>query len=303
MSYRSRGTGTQLAPVLITVLLLASGCRTTMPVDANARAASAPEVSVSTPVRDEKINAVLWIQTAAEFRGLAFQAFNTARTMLDKALLDRSWTAAVEQTGSFSDLPPAIIADIDETLLDNTAHEVRRIRKQEPFSEVRWNAWVDEARATAIPGALEFVRYAKSRGVTIFYVTNRVSAVEEGTRRNLEKTGFPIESFDNVFTKGENNWTSSDKGPRRAEVASRYRVLLLLGDDLGDFTSLASQPLAQRRTFVDTNSGSWGTRWILIPNPIYGSWERAVLGNTQGVSEQDQLERKLKAMDAAEPAD
>jgi len=283
----------QMGKITIALCLAAAGCRT-LPA-ANQSPASVPAVP-----RDEKINAVLWIQTAAEYEGLALQAFNAARTILDKALLDRSWTAALEQTDSFTDLPPAIIADIDETLLDNTAHEVRRIRRQEPFNETSWNSWVNEARATAIPGAAEFVRYAKSRGVTVFYVTNRASSVEQGTRRNLEKTGFPMESFDTVFTKGEMNWSSSDKGPRRTEVASRYRILLLLGDDLGDFTSVASQPREERSAFVKQYTENWGTRWIVIPNPIYGSWERAVLGSTQGVSEQQQLERKLKAMDAAE---
>ena len=81
---------------------------------------------------------------------------------------------------------------------------------------------------------------------------------------------------------------------------SRYRILLLLGDDLGDFTSVASQSRDNRSAFVEQHKENWGTRWIVIPNPIYGSWERAVLGSTQGVSEQEQLERKLKAMDAAE---
>lgn len=291
---------TLLASALIAGALLAAGCRTTITDVEVIPGPSSPTSTDPTSVRNEKINAVLWMQTAAEYEALAMQAFNTARSLLDQALLDRNWTAALEQTGPVTGLPPAIIADIDETLLDNTAHEVRSIRRQEPFNESSWNSWVNEARAPAIPGAIEFARYAKSRGVTVFYVTNRASVVEDGTRRNLETLGFPIETFDTVFTKGEKNWSSSDKGPRRAEVASRYRILLLVGDDLGDFTSVASQPLDKRSAFVEQHKENWGTRWIVIPNPIYGSWERAVLGSTQGVPEKEQLERKLKAMDAAE---
>lgn len=299
MTVRLSDVKNQIPKIMIVFCLAAVACRTLPPGSQPPSADHAPASAPAVP-RDEKINAVLWIQTAAEYEGLALQAFNTARTMLDKALLDRSWTAALEQTGSITDLPPAIVADIDETLLDNTAHEVRQIRRQGSFNETSWNSWVNEARAPAIPGAMEFARYARSRGVTVFYVTNRASSVEEGTRRNLEKHGFPLENFDTVLTKGEKNWTSSDKGPRRAEVASRYRILLLLGDDLGDFTSVASQSRDNRSAFVEQHKENWGTRWIVIPNPIYGSWERAVLGSTQGVSEQEQLKRKLKAMDAAE---
>lgn len=299
MTNRLSDVKEQMAKIVIALCMAAVACRT-LPAGSPSPSADRAPASAPAVPRDEKINAVLWIQTAAEYEGLALQAFNTARTMLDKALLDPSWTAALEQTSSLTGLPPAIIADIDETLLDNTAHEVRLIRRQEPFNETSWNSWVNEARATAIPGATDFARYAKSRGVTVFYVTNRVSAVEEGTRRNLEKHGFPTEDFDTVFSKGEKNWSSSDKGPRRAEVASRYRILLLVGDDLGDFTSVASQPRDKRSAFVKQFTENWGTRWIVIPNPIYGSWERAVLGSTQGMSEQQLLERKLKAMDAAE---
>lgn len=299
MTHRNENPATLLASALVAGAILTGGCRTTV-TDVQNTPAPVSRTTTDPAVRDEKINAVLWIQTAAEYEGLALQAFNTARTMLDEALLDRKWTAALEQTGSFTGLPPAIIADIDETLLDNTAHEVRRIQRHEPFNETSWNSWVNEARAMAIAGAVDFARYAKSRGVTVFYVTNRASSVEEGTRRNLHKHGFPFEDFDTVFTKGEKNWSSSDKGPRRAEVASRYRILLLLGDDLGDFTSVASQPREKRSAFVRQYRENWGTRWIVIPNPIYGSWERAVLGSTQGVSEHEQLKRKLEAMDAAE---
>lgn len=299
MAHRNEKPATLLASMIVAGAMLAGGCRTAI-ADLENTPVLASRATTDPAVRDERINAVLWIQTAAEYEGLALQAFNTARTMLDKALLEGNWTAALEQTGSFSGLPPAIIADVDETLLDNTAYEVRRIRRQEPFNETSWNSWVNEARATAIPGAADFARYAKDRGVTVFYVTNRVNRVEEGTRRNLDKHGFPLEEFDTVFTKGEKNWSSSDKGPRRAEVASRYRILLLLGDDLGDFTSVASQPRDQRSAFVKQYRENWGTRWMVIPNPIYGSWERAVLGSTQGVSEHEQLERKLDAMNAAE---
>src|SRR5690606_11199373 len=142
-----------------------------------------------------------------------------------------------EQQGDASALPPAVIVDVDETVLDNSYYQARMIRDNTAYSEATWGPWVMEARATAIPGAREFAGYAAKKGVTIFYVTNRMSNLEEATRRNLAAEGFPLSTgVDTVLTRGERKeWSASAKGPRRAHVASTHRILLLIGDDLGDF--------------------------------------------------------------------
>ena len=230
----------------------------------------------------ENLNAVIWMQTALEYEASTLQAYRLAQLQLDAALADPSWTAAIEQKGDASRLPPAVIVDIDETVLDNSYYQARMIRDNTAYATATWDPWVEEARATAIPGAREFTQYAAQKGVTIFYVTNRTANLEAATRRNLAAEQFPLSaSTDTVLVRGERpEWSSSAKGERRAHVARDYRILMLVGDDLGDFVVDATGTPQERRARTEQYDGWWGRRWIMLPNPTYGSWERAVVGTT-----------------------
>ena len=261
--------------VLAATLALSIGCATRTPPQTVATSATA------TP--HENLNATLWVQTALEYEATALQAYRLAQAQLDAALGDLAWTAAIEQKGDASQLPPAVVVDVDETVLDNSYYQARMIRDNTLYSSKTWDPWVMEARATAIPGAREFVRYAASKGVTVFYVTNRTANLEEATRANLEAEGFPLSSeVDVVLTRGERpEWNASPKGPRRAHIAASYRILLLIGDDLGDFVVDPAGTPEARRAATEPYEDWWGRRWIMLPNPTYGSWERAVLGDAK----------------------
>jgi 5'-nucleotidase (lipoprotein e(P4) family) len=228
----------------------------------------------------ENLNAVNWMQTSLEYEASALQAYRLAQLRLDTALADRTWTAAIEQTGDPSALPPAVIVDIDETVLDNSYYQARMIRDGTAFAAASWDSWVMEARATAIPGAREFAQYAVKRGITVFYVTNRTANTEEATRRNLEAEQFPLATgLDTVLARGERpEWNASAKGPRRAHIARDFRILMLIGDDLGDFVVDAAGTPQERQERARPYADWWGQRWIMLPNPTYGSWERAILG-------------------------
>ena len=254
---------------------------------------STPARSASTALPHENLNAVLWMQTALEYEASATQAYRMAALQLDTALKESSWTAALEQTSDASRLPPAVILDIDETVMDNSYYQARQIRDNSPFAAGTWDRWCQEARATAIPGAPGFTQYADKRGVTVFYVTNRTAHVEDATRRNLRALGFPLTpGVDTVLTRAERpEWQGSAKGARRAYVARDYRVLLLVGDDLGDFVVDASGTPQERAARTAPHSDWWGRRWIMLPNPTYGSWERAIIGN-----DQDPMAAKRRAL-------
>jgi len=299
-------------PGLIVLLSLAavSGCRSGAPgappassaTSAIAAAASGapPSVPADAPAarvpsgKDDRLGGVLWVQTSAEYRALALATYARARAELDRALADPSWTAALEQQGEVAALPPAVVADVDETLLDNSPYEADRIRAGLRYEEESWRVWVNRARAAAIPGAAEFVRYAAGRGVTVFYVTNRAALLEEKTRANLVALGFPVASDrDTVLMAGERPDWSSDKGTRRAEVARSFRILLLVGDDLGDFVSGARALPDERVALAERFAERWQSRWILLPNPYYGSWEKALSDNERGLSDDEILRRKV----------
>ena len=249
------------------------------------------------PATHEKLHAVLWTQTAPEFRGATLQAFRMARQNLDTALHDKDWTAAIEQTGEYQRLPPAVVVDIDETILDNSPSQARMIERNVEFGAV-WDDWVNEASAGEIPGALDFLQYAYARGVTVFYVTNREHSKHyRGTRRNLEKLGFPLHpSVETLLMLGARADWKSEKQSRRKYVAQSYRILLLAGDDFGDFLPGVRTSVEKRLEMARPYDSFWGLKWFMIPNATYGSWEEAPYNFERSAPDHRKLDAKRKAL-------
>ncbi len=250
------------------------------------------------PAQQESPDSVLWTGTAVEHEGSVRQAFRLARLMLDKALQTPSWTAAIEQGGArFRSLPPAIIMDLDETVLDNTPFEARLAVGPAADSSALFDAWVNAAKVPPLPGAIEFTRYARSKGVTIFYVTNRTAAQKKATRANLELDGFPLDpKIDTLYCKDERPEWGSDKSTRRAAIAARYRILLLFGDDLRDFVPGAGASLDRRRELAAPYADWWGTKWIVLPNPMYGSWDTATYSGVTDPTLRKVMEAKAELL-------
>jgi len=194
-----------------------------------------------------------------------------------------------------------VILDIDETVLDNSPGQARQVLANTGFVSKDWTAWVGEARAKAIPGAVEFCRDAASRGVTVFFVTNRDAEEEDATRRNLERWGLPLDArLDTVLTRGEKpEWNSSDKSSRREAVAATHRIALLVGDDLGDFLGGARTVVAERRKLTAPHAGRWGRDWIVLPNPGYGSWEDALYDPPRPADAELRIKQKQRYLDTA----
>ena len=210
---------------------------------------------------DGKLLASVFIQRAAEYHALCLQAYNVARFRLDEAL---------QQTSS---KPRAIITDIDETVLDNSLEEVHRDLQGKSFNIADWNKWTDLAIADTVPGAFSFLKYASSRGVEIFYISNRDENDREGTLKNLQKFGFP--NADNAHLLVRQN--TSGKEQRRQQVMTTHDVVLLLGDNLGDFSMLFDKKSVEERLQTAKNlSTQFGDRFIVLPNSVYGEWENAL---------------------------
>ncbi len=239
------------------------------------------------------VNATVWVQQGAEYRAVALATFDAATRSLDAALADSSWNA--EEGTSDPSQPPAIIVDSDDTVFDNTLFEVRELKQGRTYDEKDWAEWVAEASGGAVPGAAQFLAHAKSRGVTVFYITNRDVKEEEGTRQRIANLGFPLEAnLDTILTRGERAEWASDKASRREFVAAQYRVLLLAGDDLNDFANARDKSVADRFRIVEDKRSWWGTKWFMLPNPMYGSWERPITGGTGTPCEQ--LQKKVDAL-------
>jgi len=247
-------------------------------------------------LKEQNMMSVLYQQTAAERLAGSLQTFRSAKQALDKALADPTWSALPGQ--NIKDKKAAIIVDVDETVLDNTAYEARMILDGTKYPQ-GWVSWGKEAAATEVPGAKDFLNYAASKGVTIFYITNRVVELKEATKTNLTKLGIPWDQTkETILMRGENNW-GSDKGLRRALVGKDYRVLLLVGDNLGDFVGAKDNNLSpeKRKEIVEGYADYWGVKWFMLQNITYGDWEGALYNFNYSLSPDEVHNTRLKSLE------
>jgi 5'-nucleotidase (lipoprotein e(P4) family) len=235
-------------------------------------------VTAQTPTQEYLVGATLYTQNAAEYRALCYQAYNLAQLRLLEAL--RSNPAR-----------PAVILDLDETVLDNSAYTGWQIVNEQPYSPETWAKWTELADAPLVPGAARFLHLADSLGVTLLYVSNRMSGEGPATQRNMLAHGLPQVQPDHFFLKTG----SSDKTERRASItAAGYDILLLIGDNLGDFDGIwEKQPNDIRNERADAVRDQFGSRYIVLPNAIYGTWEGALYNFNWSASpgERDSLRR------------
>lgn len=266
--------------------------------EAQAPAVQAP--AAQAPVAQDWLEANLWTQRSVEFKGNALSVYALGHLRLDQALADKKWTAApVEQTGDYQNLPPAIVLDIDETVLDNSLYQVWSMKTGTPFSVPTWNLFCADKVSRAIPGAVEFTKYADSKGVKVFYISNRGVEVEKPTRENMETLGFPMGgNVDTFLMQNEKPGWGSKKGTRRAEIARDYRIVLEVGDNFGDFDDRYTASEADRMKFFDENKARWGREWLVISNPTYGSFDAATFGYVYKMPPDEQRAAKWKVLDA-----
>ncbi len=243
-----------------------------------------------------QVGATLYIQKAAEFRALSYQAFNQARWQLD-ADLDKKNVKKLPKAER--KMPRAIIVDIDETILDNSPAQAAGIKDRIAFNMKDWHAWGEMRKAKAIPGAVEFLNYATSKGVKVFYVSNRDEVQKQATIDNLKSVGLNDVSAENVLLrqKDERGNNISTKTPRRDFVSQKYRVVLVMGDNLDDFSdAFERKSVADRFAEVDKIKNEWGKRWIVLPNAMYGTWENAIY-EYQQLTEAQKAEKRAAALE------
>ena len=209
---------------------------------------------------DYKIQAQVWTQNSAEYRALCYQAFNAAKMNLDALFFfEKEY-----------DKPLAIIADVDETVLDNSPYDGKLILNNTTYNRESWVKWGNLEIANAIPGSLEFLIYASEKNVEIFYISNRYSEQLEATVNNLKKLGFPDAKESNVLLRGD----TRSKSERRKSVSDNYEIIMLIGDNLSDFNDEFEIKLYNERSDqTDKLKNEFGTKLIVLPNPNYGDWE------------------------------
>lgn len=236
------------------------------------------------PDNEYQVGAIVWTQTSGEKAALAYQAFALARMTLGRDLRLRHARKR------------AIIVDVDETIMDNSRFQAMLVQTNQTYSGKLWTDWVNRAEAIALPGAVEFLRYANSRGVRVFYITNRKEIEKAGTATNLTKLGFPDVNDETLLVRTDPN--SSSKEPRRQTVSTKYYVVLLMGDNLNDFADVfeKSKTVASRLSAVEQNKTQFGTRFIVLPNPMYGDWENAIYDYNNKLTEAEKNAKRKGAL-------
>ncbi len=265
-----------------------------------------PPVSSPRPagaIHSDTLQPTLWMQTAPEYRANTRLVFAVARSQLDVLQARPDVTGALEQAAVYGCeagracdalaadvLRPAVVLDIDETVLDNSPYQARRALEGTSFDPVSWDLWLAERAAPAIAGAVEFIKAARARGIAVIYITNRRCAARDDaamappcpqrqdTLDNLASAGIPaLGEHDLLMLRAERpQWDQSEKQLRRAHVAERYRIIMLIGDDIGDLAAnVKGLPIPEKFSFVDRHEHLLGIHWFQLTNPIYGSWTRS----------------------------
>jgi 5'-nucleotidase (lipoprotein e(P4) family) len=249
--------------------------------------ACATEPPAPDPLRD---GGLMWVKHSAEYRAITRQVYATAIRDLPRFVEDGSWSVIPGQHDA-SHLPVAVILDVDETVVSNIDFQLTFER---PFANWKLDQWTRGTDATPVQGAKEFVAAARAAGVTVFFVTNRPCEPRDGSgdrcpqRRStvddIREVGIATDA-DHVLLSEERGW-NREKSARRNYIAQTHRVVMLIGDDLGDFLPCVRKKpyspctkeatAADRMAMVEAHEHLWGNGWYILPNPMHGSWTTAI---------------------------
>lgn len=261
-------------------------------------AATSISARAEDPAQNDGLNATLWFQTSVEYKATAMSVYAGAQRLLPDAIGDHGWTADPEQGANYMSKPPAIILDIDETVLDNSAYQSWVVTENTSYSGKTWAEFVNDEISTPIPGALALTKAAAAKGVAVFYVSNRKAPQEKATIANLKKYGFPDADADHVMLRGEIKAWGSAKGTRRAAVAKDHRIIMMFGDNFGDFVDDMGGDIKGRLAMMNKYKDYWGQSWFMLPNPTYGSWESAAFNDKWGKPAGERRQDKLNSLNS-----
>lgn len=273
--------------IIVTVIIMLASCATVK-----------QETAPVSEDQDHLILATLWYQKSAEMRALYYQCFRNAETAITQNLALAGHTTPVTGTPapegavlSGDRKPPAVVLDIDETLLDNSPFQGWQVLEKKSFNNDDWFRWVELARARPLPGAVDFTRYADSMGVEVFYVSNRTVQEMGPTIENMAEWGFVNADSAHMLLKE----TTSSKVERRALIEKHYEILLLVGDNLADHSGIYEKRGPDLGfEAVDADRRLFGTKYIVLPNPMYGNWLNDLLRSAPGSTEREKLVRLLE---------
>lgn len=218
---------------------------------------SQAEIQANNALVQQSELGVNWVQQSGEYEALAIQAYNDAKQAYIQSRVPRG-------------MKKAVIVDLDETVLNNSAYAGWQVQHNQQFTGESWNRWVNAKEAKAIPGSKAFINYVNTHGGTVFYVSNRSVKNLAPTMENMKALGYTGVVPSRFYLKTD----SSNKQARFDQIKKLgYDVVVYMGDNLNDFGAATyHKDNQQRRDFVQTNSKLFGSKFFVLPNPTYGDW-------------------------------
>jgi 5'-nucleotidase (lipoprotein e(P4) family) len=195
----------------------------------------------------------------------------------ESAVLAADATLAAPRFVPCGNKPLAVVLDVDETAIQNLGYEYDEAARGRSYDSGIWDRWEKTGadKVAPIPGAVTALRAIRDAGVTVIYNSNRKAENAAASEAAIEGAGLgPAKHGETLFLSGDDA-TGSAKDGRRASVASRYCVLAMAGDQLGDFSDLfnakaLSVPDRRRAASSGAFAAKWGAGWFMLPNPVYG---------------------------------
>jgi 5'-nucleotidase (lipoprotein e(P4) family) len=226
----------------------------------------------------------LWVQTSAEYVACCLQTYQLAGDQIERDA--ERWEETQSRLApEFRKLPPCVVMDLDETVLDNGSYQTFLYDTGKDHSTDLFSEFVSKNHKSIrlVPGAGDFIRRAETLGLTVIYLTNRPEALREATIETLAQWGVNTEGLkpaDSVRLLMKRN--DSNKTPRRNLVREQYTIVALFGDQLTDFAEeFAYERDASPeslRAAVREYRRLWGKQWFILPNPVYGDWQLILKG-------------------------
>lgn len=236
-----------------------------------------PKTAPAGVVQDYRVGGNLWLQTSAEYRACCLQTYRLAADRLEQFLV------------ATRPARPAVVMDLDETVFDNSAFQTALYTAGKEYDLALWYDYEANfpGETRPVPGAVDFIVRAEKLGVSVVYVSNRHDEYRTSTVETLKRFGVSTDGLaERLYPKTKAG--SSEKSARREQVAAKFNVLMYFGDNLRDFSEAFAAPkvdpaagvdglkaaIAERNKLADAAAIHWGVDWFVLPNPVYGEWDR-----------------------------
>ena len=236
-------------------------------------------------LNEEGVIAANWQQFATEYDALFYQTFNIARDNLAEALKKVP-----------KGMKPAIVTDIDDTLLEGVSYFTSLIGTPGQRTVERSLYWWSNQPLTVLPGTLEFFKEAQRQGVEIFYISGRYNDVKAATYRNLTSLGFPVRNKDRILLQPAGDETLSKEEKRQHIREQGYHILMMIGDQLDDLAEVKAELYPEKQAWVAQNKDKFANQCLLLPNLIYGSWESALAPGYNKLTPEKKHQARMNAL-------